>query len=163
VDELVAIAVLAAMAQGDFRTAGVVAFFMLLSLAIEARTAAGAHRAIESLIRLTPTTARRFGPQGGVEEVAAAQLVALATACGMRPGETVPADGTMVAGRTTLNEASITGESLPADRGPGDAVFAGTQNLTGADGGRGDAGRHRHHHRPGARADPGRGEDQACP
>lgn len=130
-DELVALAVLAAMSQGDFRTAGVVAFFMLLSLVIEARTAQGAHRAIESLIRLTPTTARRLNPQGVEEEVPAAQL-RTGDRIRMRPGENVPADGTIALGRTTLNEASITGESLPVDRGPGDAVFAGTQNLTGA-------------------------------
>jgi Cd2+/Zn2+-exporting ATPase len=130
-DELVALAVLAAMSQGDFRTAGVVAFFMLLSLVIEARTAQGAHQAIESLIRLTPATARRIAPDGTEQEVPAS---ALKTGDRIRlsPGESVPADGTISAGRTTLNEASITGESLPADRGPGDAVFAGTHNLTGA-------------------------------
>ena len=129
-DELVALAVLAAMSQGDFRTAGVVAFFMLLSLVIEARTAQGAHKAIESLIRLTPTTARRIGPGGVEEEVAAAQLHE-GDRVRLRPGENVPADGTIATGRSTLNEASITGESLPVDRGPGDAVYAGTQNLTG--------------------------------
>ena len=73
-DELVALAVLAAMSQGDFRTAGVVAFFMLLSLVIEARTAQGAHHAIESLIRLTPATARRIGPDGVEVELPASQL-----------------------------------------------------------------------------------------
>ena len=130
VDELVAIAVLAAMAQGDFRTAGVVAFFMLVSLAIEDRTAAGAHQAIESLIRLTPTTARRL-TKAGVEEEVAAHLLALGDRLRIRPGDTVPADGRVVAGQTTLNEASITGESLPRDKAAGDEVFAGTQNLTG--------------------------------
>ena len=131
VDELVAIAVLAAMSKGDFRTAGVVAFFMLVSLAIEDRTAAGAHRAIESLIRLTPATARRIGKDGREEEVAAHAL-SLGDRIRVRPGDTVPADGRVVAGQTTLNEASITGESLPRDKAAGDEVFAGTQNLTGA-------------------------------
>ena len=130
-DELVALAVLAAMSQGDFRTAGVVAFFMLLSLVIEARTAQGAHHAIESLIRLTPATARRIGSDGVEIELPASQLHT-GDRIRLRPGENVPADGTISTGRTTLNEASITGESLPADRGPGDAVFAGTHNLTGA-------------------------------
>ncbi len=130
VDELVAIAVLAAMAQGDFRTAGVVAFFMLLSLVIETRTAQGAHQAIESLIRLTPATAPRIGANGIEEEVPATALVP-GDRLRVRPGDNVPADGRISAGRTTLNEATITGESLPVDRGPGDAVFAGTQNLTG--------------------------------
>jgi Cd2+/Zn2+-exporting ATPase len=130
-DELVALAVLAAMAQGDFRTAGVVAFFMLLSLVIETRTAQGAHHAIESLIRLTPTTARRLGAGGREDEVPATALQPR-DHIRIRPGENVPADGLIVSGRTTLNESSITGESLPVDRGPGERVFAGTQNLTGA-------------------------------
>ena len=129
-DELVALAVLAAMSQGDFRTAGVVAFFMLLSLVIEARTAQGAHKAIEGLIRLTPATARRLTPEGAEEEVQAF-LLGEGDRVRVRPGENVPVDGVIAAGATTLNEASITGESLPVDRGPGDPVFAGTQNLTG--------------------------------
>jgi Cd2+/Zn2+-exporting ATPase len=81
-DELVALAVLAAMSQGDFRTAGVVAFFMLLSLVIEARTAQGAHHAIESLIRLTPATARRIGPDGVERKSRPASCTpAIASAC----------------------------------------------------------------------------------
>ncbi len=130
-DELVALAVLAAMAQGDFRTAGVVAFFMLLSLVIETRTAEGAHRAIESLIRLTPATARRVKADGAEEDVPAFRLQP-GDRIRIRPGDNVAADGIIRAGRTSLNESAITGESLPVDREPGDNVFAGTQNLTGA-------------------------------
>jgi Cd2+/Zn2+-exporting ATPase len=129
-DELVALAVLAAMAQGDFRTAGVVAFFMLISLVIETRTAQGAHQAIESLIRLTPDTARRIGKDGVEEEIEAAKLVP-GDRIRLRPGESVSADGKIVFGETALNEASITGESLPRDKAVGEDVFAGTQNLTG--------------------------------
>jgi len=129
-DELVALAVLAAMTQGDFRTAGVVAFFMLMSLVIESRSAQGAHAAIESLIRLTPTTARRLTADGKEEEIAAAELKN-GDKVRVRPGESVPADGTIAYGTTTLNESSITGESLPRDKGPRDEVFAGSQNLTG--------------------------------
>lgn len=130
-DELVALAVLAAMTQGDFRTAGVVAFFMLLSLVIEARTAQGAHKAIESLIRLTPSSAKHIKEDGSEEEVPAANLH-VDDRIRIRPGENVPADGRILAGQSTLNEASITGEALPVDRNPGDHVYAGTQNLTGA-------------------------------
>ncbi|MBU4461336.1 MAG: cation-translocating P-type ATPase [Verrucomicrobia bacterium] len=130
-DELVAIAVLASMAQGDFRTAGVISFFMLISMVIETRTAEGAHKAIEGLVRLTPTTARRIGAEGAEEEIAA-HLLRPGDRIRLRPGDSVPADGRIDAGRTTLNEATITGESMPAEKGPGDDVFAGTQNLTGA-------------------------------
>ncbi len=129
-DELVAIAVLAAMAQGDFRTAGVIAFFMLISVVIETRTAEGAHAAIEGLIRLTPTMARRL--VGDREESVSAAELRAGDRVRLLPGENVPADGRIVAGRTTLNEATITGESMPAEKGAGDEVFAGTQNLTGA-------------------------------
>lgn len=130
-NELVALAVLATMVQGDFRTAGVVAFFMLISQVIEMRTAEGAHAAIESLIRLTPSTARRISEEGGEGEVAATAL-RVGDRLRVLPGEDVPADGTIASGRTTLNEANVTGESLPRDKGPEEEVFAGTQNLTGA-------------------------------
>ena len=130
-NELVALAVLAAMVQGDFRVAGIVAFFMLLSQVIEGRTAAGAHAAIENLIRLTPSTAHRIMEDGATEEVAAQDL-AVGDRIRVLPGDNVPADGVILIGETTLNEATVTGESLPMDKGPGQDVFAGTQNLTGA-------------------------------
>lgn len=135
-NELVALAVLAAMAQGDYQTAGIVSFIMLISLVIETRTAAGAHAALEGLIRLTPSTARRLPASGTVpnetsfEEVPVGQLTP-GDRIRLLPGDYVPADGIIETGRTTLNESTITGESLPQDKGPGDEVFAGTQNLTG--------------------------------
>jgi Cd2+/Zn2+-exporting ATPase len=130
-NELVAVAVLAAMVQGDFKTAGVVAFFMLISLVIETRTAEGAHASIESLIRLAPATARRLAEDGTEESVAAADL-RIGDRVRVLPGEDMPADGTVLHGASALNEASITGESLPRDKGPGEEVFAGSQNLTGS-------------------------------
>src|SRR3954468_14990472 len=74
INELVGIAVLAAFASGDYKTAGLVAFFMLMGEIIETRTAAGARASIESLIKLTPTKARRMVGGGKEEEVAASQL-----------------------------------------------------------------------------------------
>jgi len=129
INELVAIAVLAAFASGDYKTAGVVAFFMLLGEIIETRTAEGARASIESLIKLTPTKARRITAQGE-EEVPASQL-AIGDVIRIRPGDNVAADGVIVSGQGSFNQATITGESLPADKKPGDEVFAGTQNLTG--------------------------------
>src|SRR5688572_33356637 len=73
INELVGIAVLASFASGDYKTAGLVAFFMLMGEIIETRTAEGARASIESLIKLTPTKARRITPQGE-EEVAAREL-----------------------------------------------------------------------------------------
>ncbi len=130
INELVAIAVLAAFASGDYKTAGVVAFFMLIGEIIETRTAEGARQSIESLIKLTPTKARRITAKGAEEEVAASDL-AVGDVIRIRPGDNVAADGVIVTGQGSFNQATITGESLPADKKPGDEVFAGTQNLTG--------------------------------
>jgi len=130
INELVAIAVLAAFASSDYRTAGVVAFFMLLGELIESRTAEGARASIESLIKLTPTKARRIRTDGTEEEVAASQL-AVGDVIRVRPGDNVAADGVIRSGQGSFNQATITGESLPVDKKPGDEVFAGTQNLTG--------------------------------
>jgi len=130
INELVAIAVLAAFASGNYKAAGVVAFFMLTGEIIETRTAEGARLSIESLIRLTPTKARRLAKDGGEQEVAASEL-AVGDVIRVRPGDNVAADGVIVSGQGSFNQATITGESLPADKKVGDEVFAGTQNLTG--------------------------------
>jgi Cd2+/Zn2+-exporting ATPase len=135
INELVAIAVLAAFASGEsqvggYQTAGVIAFFMLLGELIETRTAAGARASIESLIRLTPTRARRLNSQGQEEEVGAQDL-RVGDVIRVRPGDNVPADGVIIQGQGSFNQANITGESLPIDKKPGDEAFAGTQNLTG--------------------------------
>ncbi|HEX4349308.1 MAG TPA: cation-translocating P-type ATPase [Verrucomicrobiae bacterium] len=130
INELVAIAVLAAFASGNYETAGVVAFFMLTGELIESRTAEGARNSIESLIKLTPTKARRLLKDGNEEEVAASQL-AVGDVIRIRPGDNVAADGIITSGQGSFNQATITGESLPADKKTGDEVYAGTQNLTG--------------------------------
>jgi Cd2+/Zn2+-exporting ATPase len=130
INELVAIAVLAAFASGNYKAAGIVAFFMLTGEIIETRTAQGARDSIESLIKLTPTKARRILKDGSEEEVAASQL-AVGDVIRIRPGDNVAADGVIVSGQGSFNQATITGESLPADKKVGDEVFAGTQNLTG--------------------------------
>src|SRR6202142_4141132 len=130
INELVAIAVLAAFASGNYTTAGVVAFFMLTGEIIETRTAEGARNSIESLIKLTPTRARRIKKDGSEEEVAASEL-AVGDVIRIRPGDNVAADGLIVSGQGSFNQATITGESLPVDKKSGDEVFAGTQSLTG--------------------------------
>jgi Cd2+/Zn2+-exporting ATPase len=130
INELVAIAVLAAFASENYKMAGTIAFFMLIGELIETRTAEGARDSIESLIKLTPTKARRLAKDGSEEEVAASGLQ-VGDVIRIRPGDNVAADGVIVNGQGSFNQATITGESLPADKKVGDEVFAGTQNLTG--------------------------------
>jgi Cd2+/Zn2+-exporting ATPase len=139
-NELVALAVLAAFGSAacgaagfrvdGYQEAGVIAFFMLMGQIIETRTAEGARASIESLIKLTPPKARRVTATG--EEEVETKLLAVGDVIRVRPGDNVAADGVIVSGQGSFNQATITGESLPVDKKPGDEVFAGTQNLTGA-------------------------------
>lgn len=132
-NELVALALLGAFASGpsNYRTAGAVAFFMLVSITIEKRTAIGAEAAIEAVVRMTPRTARRVNADGSEEQCDAIRDLNLGDICRVRPGENFPADGKITKGNSTVNQASITGESLPTDKNIGDEVYAGTLNLTG--------------------------------
>ena len=129
-DELVALAIIAAFATQNYVTAGVVAFFMLLSQLIESRTALGARASIESLIKLTPTRANLIEKDGSEKEVKVSALRA-GDCIRVRPGDNISADGEVIKGLSSVNEATITGESLPVDKVPGMQVFAGTTNLTG--------------------------------
>ena len=158
-DELVALAILAAMAKGEYQTAGVVAFFLLISILIETRTALGARAAIEGLVRLTPTKARRLRDDGTQEEVEAHALLPGDIVLAL-PGDNVPADGQIIEGHSTINEANITGESLPAEKVAGDEVFGGTNNVTGAPPHQGDQGRARHDAGARAGSDPRSGTDE---
>ncbi|MFN7140679.1 MAG: heavy metal translocating P-type ATPase, partial [Limisphaerales bacterium] len=128
-NELVALAILASFGSGHYLEAGVVAFFMLLGQIIETRTAEGARASIESLIKLTPTKARRI--VGGKEEEVPTRDLKIGDVIRIRPGDNVAADGLIMNGQGSINQANITGESLPVDKKSGDEVFAGTQNLNG--------------------------------
>ncbi|MHC4631819.1 MAG: heavy metal translocating P-type ATPase [Planctomycetota bacterium] len=129
-DELVALAIIASFATQKYATAGIVAFFMLLSELIETRTALGARASIESLIKLTPTRANLIDSEGTEKEVKVSSLKP-GDCIRVRPGDNIPADGDVTKGLSSVNEATITGESLPVDKVPGMQVFAGTNNLTG--------------------------------
>jgi len=130
-DELVALAVLACFALGDYTTAAVVALLMLGAVALEEHTASGAWTEVESLLRMAPKRARRVGADGVLEEVPVSELK-VGDTIRILPGDSVPADGTIREGASALVEATITGESLPADKTVGDPVFAGTLNVTGS-------------------------------
>lgn len=127
---LVALAFLAAFANEWFGVAAATAFFMLLASFIEDRTAAGAQKQIEALIRITPTRAYKLGADGNEVEVAAKDLVP-GDIVVVRPGDNIPGDGEIVDGLSAVNQANITGESLPVEKSKGDEAFAGTINETG--------------------------------
>ena len=133
---LVALAVVGAAASGKYQESAAVALFMIVSGLIEKRTAIGAQASIESLVRLAPTKAHRLAAgatsQDGREEEVEAKDLRPGDCVRVRPGDTIPADGRVLTGTSTVNQASITGESVPADKLAGDEVFGGTINLTGA-------------------------------
>ena len=128
-NELVALAVLASFATARYQEAGAIAFFMIISELIENRTALGAAASIESLVRITPTRATTLVEGQEVQTVAAD--LEPGDVVRVRPGDSIPADGVVLKGQSTVNQATITGESLPADKGQSDEVFSGTINLTG--------------------------------
>lgn len=129
-DELAALAILACFLTQSYTEAGIVAFFMVLSELVETRTALGARASIESLIRLTPKKANLLNHDGSEKEVKVSNLHS-SDIIRVRPGDNIPADGEIIEGMSSINEATITGESLPVDKVPGMQVFAGTNNLTG--------------------------------
>ena len=129
-EELVALAIVASFALSSYMEAAAVAFFMLVASMIEHRTAVGAVKELESLVRITPTRARRLDGDGSETEVPAAELRA-GDRVVILPGDNIPADGRVLVGASTVNQANITGESLPVEKAAGDEVFAGTINQTG--------------------------------
>jgi Cu2+-exporting ATPase len=104
---------------------------MLLGHWIEMRSVMGASRALEALVRLMPAEAHRLRPDGSTEDVPVAAL-ASGDRVLVKPGEKIPTDGVIVSGRTTVDEAMLTGESRPVEKGEGDPVIAAAINGEGA-------------------------------
>ncbi len=129
-DVLVSLALIAAVVIGEDFAAGEVAFIMQLGALLEDLTVARARAGIEKLVHLTPRTARVVN--GDSERVVPAEQVRVGDLLRVLPGESVPVDGEIVAGQTSVNQAVMTGESLPVDKGPGDEVFSGAVNQFGA-------------------------------
>lgn len=129
-DSLATLAVIAAIAVNDLRTAGFLALFLWLSKLVLSRTAWGAQRAIRELVELTPDIARRLDENGVESEVKLADLK-VGDIVRIRPGENLPVDGCVVTGSSSINQASLTGEAVPIEAMQGIDVYAGTTNLTG--------------------------------
>ena len=130
-DQLIALALIAAWAAGDLITAALLPLVMTLGHVLEERSLLGSQEAIRALGRLTQVKARRVLPTGGTEEVPA-QALRVGDTLELRPGELIAADGLVRVGSSSVDTASITGESVPIEVAPGAAVFGGSINLDGA-------------------------------
>jgi len=130
VDTLVSVAAISATAVGAYREAAAVIFIMLLGEFLEHLTVGKARKAIASLIQLSPKTAwvRREGKevQVPIEEVKAGEVVIV------KPGERIPVDGKILSGCGSVNQSTLTGESIPVEKGAGDKVYCGTFNEAGS-------------------------------
>lgn len=128
---LMTVAVIGAMFIGEWFEAATVAFLFSLSLLLESWSVDRARRATQALLALTPDTARMVS-ENGVENVIAATDVKVGDIFLVRPGERFPLDGTIIKGASEVNQASITGESLPVTKSIDDKIFAGSINGNGA-------------------------------
>ena len=129
-DVLVSLALIASVCIGQDFAAGEVAFIMQLGGLLEELTVAKARAGIEKLVHLTPRTARVL--RGGAESMIPAEQVQVGNTLRVLPGECVPVDGVILSGQTSINQAVMTGESLPVDKSAGDEVSSGTVNQFGA-------------------------------
>ena len=127
---LMTTAAIGAIALGNYFDAGMVMFLFSLGNALEARSVERTRQSVRSLVNLFPTQARV--KRDGQEIEIPASEVQVGDVFIVRPGEKIPTDGRVEAGSSTVNQASITGESAPVEKQPGDTVFAGTINQRGS-------------------------------
>ena len=129
-DVLVSIALIASVCIREDFAAGEIAFIMQLGALLEDLTVAKARAGIEKLVHLTPQTARIIS--NGTEQMIPAEKVQVGMTLRVLPGETIPVDGIITLGKTSINQAVMTGESLPVDKEVGDEISSGTVNQFGA-------------------------------
>ena len=127
---LITIAMIAAIAIGDLFAAGEVAFIMAIGEILEDMTTERAKKGLKKLIGLAPTQGRRV--ENGKEEMISAEEIKKDDILRILPGETIPVDGVIIEGETSVDQSIMTGESIPVDKGVGEDVFCGTCNRFGA-------------------------------
>lgn len=128
---LISIAMIATIGIGEPFAAGEIAFIMFLGEFLESWTIRRARAGIERLVRLTPKTARRLCPETGAETTVSLDAIRSGDCLRVLPGETIPVDGLILEGNTSIDQQLISGEALPVDKEPGDEVFSGTINRFG--------------------------------
>ena len=127
---LICIAMFAAIAIGDLFAAGEVVFIMAIGALLEEATTNRAKKGLKKLISLAPTKGRRL--KDGKEEMIPAEEIRQGDVLRILPGETIPVDGIIISGETSVDQSIMTGESLPVDKGVGEEVFCGTINRFGS-------------------------------
>ncbi len=127
---LIAIAMVASLLIGEIFAAGEVAWIMALGALLEDWTVERAKKGLRNLINLTPQTGRII--ENGMEKVVSVDEIKIGDTLRILPGESVPVDGEIISGTSSLDQSIMTGESLPIDKTLGDEVFCGTMNLYGA-------------------------------
>lgn len=127
---LITIAMFAAIAIGDLFAAGEVAFIMAIGAILEEMTTNRAKKGLKQLAGLAPAQGRRL--RDGKEEIIPVEQIRRGDVLRILPGETIPADGVILSGETSVDQSVMTGESLPVEKGEGEAVFCGTINRFGA-------------------------------
>jgi Cd2+/Zn2+-exporting ATPase len=130
INVLMLVAAAGAIALGEWSEAAAVVFLFAVAQALEARTMERARRAVRALMDLSPSEA--LVRDGDLERKVDISAVPVGAVIIIKPGEKIPLDGEVVSGASAVNQAPVTGESLPIDKGPGDGVFAGTINGRGA-------------------------------
>ncbi len=127
---LICIAMAAAIGIGDLFAAGEVVFIMQIGAILEDATTNRAKKGLKKLISLAPTQGRRI--TNGKEEMVPAEKIRKGDVLRILPGETIPVDGTIRRGETSVDQSIMTGESLPVDKGVGEEVYCGTINRFGS-------------------------------
>jgi Cu+-exporting ATPase len=127
---LISMAIIAAVAIGDVFAAGEVAFIMAIGAILEEKTVERSKKGLKELISLAPQQGRKI--DNGNEEMINAEEIKVGDILRVLPGETIPVDGKIIGGNTSVDQAVMTGESLPVDKEVGDCVFCGTINRFGA-------------------------------
>lgn len=127
---LIMVAMIAAIIIGDLFAAGEVAFIMAIGAILEDVTTNRAKKGLKKLIGLSPTQGRRI--TNGCEELIPTEQIGIDDILRILPGETIPVDGLIISGETSVDQSILTGESLPVDKTIGDEVFCGTINRFGA-------------------------------
>jgi len=127
---LITIAMIAALAIGDLFAAGEVAWIMAIGAILEDKTTERAKKGLKKLISLAPTQGRRIA--NGKEEMISAEQIGEGDILRILPGETIPVDGIIISGETSVDQSIMTGESLPVDKAVHDSVFCGTINRFGS-------------------------------